>query len=237
MVKIVICEDEEYQQKLLKNYLKGIFNELSYEYELYIFNSGEELFDNYPESIDIFFLDIQMDKINGMDVAKKIRAIDNQRVEIIFITSLVEYIQEGYEVRAYRYLLKPIKFDDLKKHTISCIEELSKNRNNYIVVNGQNDIYKITISDITYIEIQRKEMIIHTISEDYNVKLSMNKIEKELKEYNFFRCHRSFLINLKYVNKIKQYIAILENKEEIPISRYRFKEFKVILCDYLGDVL
>lgn len=237
MFKIAICEDEKYQQKLLENYLKEIFNSLSYEYELYIFNSGEELFDNYPENIDIFFLDIQMDKLNGMDVAKKIRLIDNQRSEIIFITSLIEYVQEGYEVRAYRYLLKPIKFDDLKKHTISCIEELSKNRNNYIVVNDKSDTYKINISDITYVEIQGKEMIIHTINEIYNVKLSMNKIEKELREYHFFRCHRSFLINLMYVNKIKQYIAILENKEEVPISRYKFKEFKVILCDYLGDVL
>jgi DNA-binding LytR/AlgR family response regulator len=237
MVKIVICEDVKQQQELLKESLEKILSDLSCEYELYIFNSGEALFDNYPENIDIFFLDIQMDKLNGMDVAKKIRETDNQRVEIIFTTSLIEYVQEGYEVRAYRYLLKPIKFEDLKKHTTSCIEELSKNRNNYIVVNGKNDIYKINIFDITYIEIQMKEMMIHTINENYNVKLGMNKIEKELREYHFFRCHRSFLINLNYVNKIKQYIAILENKEEIPISRYKFKECKVMLCDYLGDVL
>lgn len=73
---------------------------------------------------------------------KKIREIDNQRVEIIFTTSLIEYVQEGYEVRAYRYLLKPIKIDVLKKHIKSCIEEMSKNRNNYILLNGKNDIYK-----------------------------------------------------------------------------------------------
>lgn len=237
MIRIAICEDEKYQQKLLKNYLQQIFNDLLYKYELYIFNSGEELFDNYPKNIDIFFLDIQMDKLNGMDVAKKIREIDNQRVEIIFTTSLIEYVQEGYEVRAYRYLLKPIKFDDIKKHTISCIEEISKKKSNHIVVNGKNDIYKINIVDIMYIEIQGKEMMIHTINENYNVRLSMDKIEKELRVYNFFRCHRSFLINIAYVNKVKQYIVTLDNNEEVPISRYKFKEFKCILCDYLGDVL
>lgn len=237
MIKIVICEDVKQQQELLKEFLEKILSDLSCEYELYIFNSGEALFDNYPENVDIFLLDIQMDEINGMDVAKKIREIDNQRVEIIFTTSLIEYVQDGYEVRAYRYLLKPIEYEVLKKHIKSCIGEINKNRSNYIVVNEKNDIYKINISDITYIEIQMKEMMIHTINENYNVKLSLNKIEKELKEYHFFRCHRSFLINLSYVNKVKQYIAILGNKEEIPISRYKFKECKVMLCDYLGDVL
>lgn len=71
MIKIVICEDEKQQQKLLKEYLDKIFYDLSLEYEVNIFNSGEELLKNYPENIDIFLLDIQMDNINGMDVAKK----------------------------------------------------------------------------------------------------------------------------------------------------------------------
>lgn len=166
MIKIAIWEDEKSQQSLLKKYLEEIFKHLVYEFELYIFNSGEELFDNYSENIDTFLLDIQMEELNGMDVAKKIREIDNQRVEIIFTTSLIEYVQEGYEVRAYRYLLKPIKIDVLKKHIKSCIEEMSKNRNNYILLNGKNDIYKKNIADITYIEIQMKELMIHTTNEN-----------------------------------------------------------------------
>ncbi|MFR3567745.1 MAG: LytR/AlgR family response regulator transcription factor [Paraclostridium sordellii] len=237
MLNIVICEDEIEQQEILKDYLEQILNEINSKYEILIFNSGEELFKNYPNNIDIFLLDIQMDGLNGMEVARKIRQIDKKEVEIIFTTSLIEYIQEGYEVRAYRYLLKPIKLEDLKKHIILCIEELTKNKESYIAVNEKNNTCKVKISEITYIEIQKREMTIHTINEDYNINSSMSKLENELSKYNFYRCHKSFMVNIDFIKNIKQYIAILDNKEEVPISRYRFKETKSRFLSYLGSAL
>ncbi|CEO28108.1 LytR/AlgR family response regulator transcription factor [Paraclostridium sordellii] len=237
MLNIVICEDEIEQQEILKDYLEQILNEINIKYEILIFNSGEELFNNYPENIDIFLLDIQMDGLNGMEVARKIRQIDKKEVEIIFTTSLIEYIQEGYEVRAYRYLLKPIKLEDLKKHIILCIEELTKNKESYIAVNEKNNTCKVKISEITYIEIQKREMTIHTINEDYTINSSMSKLENELSKYNFYRCHKSFMVNIDFIKNIKQYIAILDNKEEVPISRYRFKETKYRFLSYLGSAL
>ncbi|WP_270507288.1 LytR/AlgR family response regulator transcription factor [Paraclostridium sordellii] len=237
MLNIVICEDEIEQQEILKDYLEQILNEINIKYEILIFNSGEELFNNYPENIDIFLLDIQMDGLNGMEVARKIRQIDKKEVEIIFTTSLIEYIQEGYEVRAYRYLLKPIKLEALKKHIILCIEELTKNKESYIAVNEKNNTCKVKISEITYIEIQKREMTIHTINEDYTINSSMSKLENELSKYNFYRCHKSFMVNIDFIKNIKQYIAILDNKEEVPISRYRFKETKYRFLSYLGRIL
>lgn len=237
MLKIAICEDELKQQEILAQHIEKILTEITKDYEILTFISGEELLENYPENVDIFLLDIKMDKLNGMEIAKKIREIDKKEVEIIFTTSLVKYIQDGYEVRAYRYLLKPIKFDDLKKHLTSCIKEINEKKENYIVVNGKNDVYKINISHITYVEIQNKDMTIHTIDKDYNIKMSIDKIEKELSRYNFFRCHKSFLVNISYIENIKQYIAILENKDEVPISRHRFKETKARFLSYIGSVL
>ncbi|CEQ26198.1 LytR/AlgR family response regulator transcription factor [Paraclostridium sordellii] len=237
MLNIVICEDEIEQQEILKDYLEQILNEINSKYEILIFNSGEELFKNYLDNIDIFLLDIQMDGLNGMEVARKIRQIDKKEVEIIFTTSLIEYIQEGYEVRAYRYLLKPIKLEDLKKHIILCIEELTKNKEIYIAVNEKNNTCKVKISEITYIEIQKREMTIHTINEDYTINSSMSKLENELSKYNFYRCHKSFMVNIDFIKNIKQYIAILDNKEEVPISRYRFKETKSRFLSYLGSAL
>lgn len=237
MLKIAICEDEIKQQEILKQHINKILTEITNDYEILTFTSGEELLENYPKNIDIFLLDIQMDKLDGMEIAKKIREIDKKEVEIIFTTSLVKYIQEGYEVRAYRYLLKPIKFDDLKKHLTSCIKEINNKKDNNIVVNGKDNVYKINVSHITYIEIQNKDMTIHTIDQDYNTKMSIDKIEKELSRYNFFRCHKSFLVNISYVENIKQYVAILENKDEVPISRHRFKETKAKFLSYIGSVL
>lgn len=236
MLKIAVCEDEKEQRTLIKEYLIKILDETSLSYEIITFNSGEDLFNNYTYDVDIFLLDILMDKLNGMDAARKIREIDDKNVEIIFTTSLVDYIQEGYEVRAYRYLLKPLKFEDLKRHMISCINDISE-KNKYIFIDGKSDTLKIKANDITYIEIQKRDMTIHTKKGDYQVKSTMDKVEKDLNNSNFYRCHKSFLLNMEYVDSIKQYVAILENKEEVPISRHRFKDFKIKFLRFMGDKL
>lgn len=237
MIKIAICEDEKIHQELLTENLKKLFNELSIDYEVYIFDSGEQLLENYPENVDIFLLDIQMNELSGMDIAKKIRAIDKNNVEIIFTTSLIEYIQEGYEVRAYRYLLKPIEFEDIKKHVTSYIEEIYMRKNKYLLISNKYNNYKIKVETILYVEVQNKDITIYTLDNSYNVKMSMNKIEKELKEYSFFRCHKSFLVNINFIENVKQYIAILENGQEVPVSRYKFKEFKTVFLKSLRKSL
>ena len=237
MIEIVLCEDQIQHQKTIEKFLTEIVGENNIEYNLKMYKSGEELLNNYPKNVDIFILDIQMEKINGMDVARKIREIDKNKPEIIFTTSLVEYIQEGYEVRAYRYLLKPIKYEELKKHILSCIDEVINKKDKFILIENKNETYKINIEEITYIEIQRKDMSIHTESKVYETKMTMDKIEKELKNYNFYRCHKSFLVNIDYVENIKQYVAILDNKEEVLVSRHRFKDFKHKFLSSLGEKL
>ncbi|WP_373600141.1 LytR/AlgR family response regulator transcription factor [Paraclostridium bifermentans] len=237
MIKIVLCEDQIQHQKTVERFLQEILGENNVEYDLKIYISGEDLLENYPKNIDIFILDIQMEKINGMDVARKIREIDKNKPEIIFTTSLIEYIQEGYEVRAYRYLLKPIIYDDLKKHILSCINEVINKRDKFIIVENKSESYKINIEDIMYIEIQRKDMSIHTENKIYETKMTMDKIEKELSNHNFYRCHKSFLVNIDYVDNVKQYVAILENKEEVLVSRHRFKDFKSKFLNSLGEKL
>ncbi|MGL4913582.1 MAG: LytR/AlgR family response regulator transcription factor [Romboutsia sp.] len=237
MIKIVLCEDQVEHQITIKTFLNDILYENNIQYEIDIFNTGEALLSNYPKSVDIFILDIQMDKLTGMDVARKIREIDKNKPEIIFTTSIMSYMQEGYEVRAYRYLLKPINLNELKKHILACVKEIENNKDKYLIINGRSEIYKIDIATITYIEVQNKCMTIHTVDREYEVKMSMDKIEKELEKYNFYRCHKSFLINVNYIENVKQYVAILDNGEEVIVSRHRFKELKSKFLYTLGEVL
>lgn len=235
MIKIAICEDEKEQQDLLKTHINQIFKDLPINYSLYTFNSGEELLKNYPKNIDIFLIDIQLNEINGMDTARKIRETDN-KAEIIFITSLIEYALEGYEVRAYRYLIKPVKYDDLKTHILNCIKEIDI-KNKHIIIKKQGNRIKLDISEITYIEVQKENITIHTLNKTYETKGTMNNIEKEINCSRFYRCHKSFLVNLEHIKSIKQYIAVLENSEEVPISRYRFKDTKDRFFDLIEDKL
>ncbi|NJJ37470.1 response regulator transcription factor [Clostridioides difficile] len=236
MINIAVCEDEKEAQLLIVDYIENILKNISIEYEIKKYLSGEELLENNLKDIDILFLDIKMEKLNGMDTARMIRKMGSE-MEIIFITSLIDYVQEGYEVRAYRYLLKPIEFEELKKHMLTCIKDIETNKDSYIIIKDKSNTYKIYLNEIKYIEVQKKEMLIHTINKNFYIRYSLNKIEKELNLSRFIRCHKSFIVNLSHVENIKYNIAILESGEEVPISRYRYKEVKEKFLRFLGDTI
>ncbi|EGT4599519.1 LytR/AlgR family response regulator transcription factor [Clostridioides difficile] len=235
MYRIVICEDDITQITFLRECILKSLEGISSQIELFEFNSGEELLETNLEGIDIFFLDIKMLQLTGMDVARIIRET-NDTSEIIFITSIVDYIQEGYKVRAYRYLLKPIDFEDLNESILSCISDIIKKRENFMLIENKGIINKILINSIMYIEVRKKVLTIHTKNDIYYTKNSMDKIELELEKYNFFRCHKSYLINLEYIQFICKN-AVVINNEDIPVSKYRISDLKTKLTHVLGDVL
>ncbi|HFL3212894.1 TPA: LytR/AlgR family response regulator transcription factor [Clostridioides difficile] len=235
MYRIVICEDDITQIAFLRECILKSLEGISSQIELFEFNSGEELLETNLEGIDIFFLDIKMLQLTGMDVAKIIRETNNTS-EIIFITSIVDYIQEGYKVRAYRYLLKPIDFGDLNESILSCISDIIKKRENFMLIENKGIINKILINSIMYIEVRKKILTIHTKNDTYYTKNSMDKIELELEKYNFFRCHKSYLINLEYIQFICKNTVVI-NDEDVPVSKYRMADLKKKLTYVLGDVL
>jgi len=115
MINIGICDDELNHRVEINCILKEILNSYPINYNIYEFSSGEELLNNYPKNLDILIMDIQMKLINGMDTARRIREFDGN-LEIIFMTSFSEFMQEGYEVKAYRYILKPINEIKISKN-------------------------------------------------------------------------------------------------------------------------
>lgn len=236
MFYIAICEDDIIQRKLLTRYLNQIFKYLELDYLVFEFESGEKLLSNYPEKIDILFLDIHMGKLTGMDTAKKIREFD-KKVEIIFITAITDYIQDGYEVRAYRYLLKPLKYKNILKHTKACVGELIDNKDT-MIIKDKSQMSIVNINDIFYIEVLRKEVTVYLNQNQYTFKSSMKSIEENLIKKNFFRCHKSYLINLKQVKALieKENIVIIDSYK-IPISKYKLKSLKLKLANLLGERL
>ena len=235
LLNIVICENDINDQEFINKNVIKILDDLKIEYEIKIYNSGENLIESYNNDTDIILLDIQMDGIDGMETARKIREFDN-RVEIIFITSFAEYALEGYEVKAYRYLLKPVKYDDLKVSLINCLSDINLIKRSIVIREGDTSI-KLSLKDIMYIEVQRNDIIIHTLDKVYTTKGTMNNFENEINNDVFIRCHKSYLLNLEYIKSIKRYSAILSNEEEVPLSRNKYKEIKDKFFDMIEDKL
>ncbi|MBC6005019.1 MAG: LytTR family DNA-binding domain-containing protein [Paeniclostridium sordellii] len=234
-IKIAICDDEYIHRKVLLKHVRMLF--LRDSYEVLEFNSGEELLGRYPKGLDILLLDIQMMGINGIETAKKIRLFDTN-VTIIFTTAIADFMQEGYEVRAFRYLLKPIKYNDFLKHIGQCKNEILKNKEKYISIKeideGQTII--IPVNSILYVEMECRIALIHTDNRIYKTRESIKYFENELKEHSFYRCHRAYLINLHKINSMRKNTAIIKGNEVL-VSRYKVKELKMKITDILGSLI
>lgn len=235
MLSIVICDDEKVHRQKLKSYIEKIMDRGTYQ--INEFSSGEVLINKYPSNIDILFLDMQMGGINGLDTAKKLRKIDT-KVSIIFTTAFADLMQKGYEVRAFRYLLKPISYDEFYINFKDCIDEVKGNFENFITIKDLDslDIIRIPINSILYVETDLRHILIHTDIEIYRSNISINKLEQDLENELFFRCHRSYLINLNKVRGITQNTVIIKN-DEILVSRYKMKNLKIKLIEGLGSLL
>lgn len=234
-LSVAICDDEPIHRNLLLNYLNQVFYNESYE--ILEFEKGEELLENYPGKLDILLLDIQMGGLNGIETAKKIRQFDTN-VIIIFTTAVFDFIQQGYEVRAFRYLLKPISYDEFSKHLIECtndiINEIKKNIKIKEITEGSISI--IPISSILYIETVSRVTLIHTDKKIYKTRESIKNLENELENHLFYRCHRSYLINLHKVSSINKDSVYIKN-DEILVSRYKIKDLKLRITNTLGSLL
>lgn len=235
MVNIVICENDKNDQEFVKAKVIDILDDLNIEYEIKVYNSGEDLLEGYYKYTDIILLDIQMDGLDGMETARKIRDFDDN-VEIIFITSFVEYALEGYEVKAYRYLLKPVKDEDLRTSLINCLNDRNFVKRSIVIKEGDTRI-KISLKDIMYIEVQGNDITVHTLKDTYTTKGTMSNFETEINSDMFVRCHKSYLVNLEYIKSIKRYTSILVNDEEVPLSRNKYKEIKDRLFEMIEDKL
>lgn len=224
LVNIVICENDKNDQEFVKAKVVEILDDLNIEYEIKVYNSGDDLLEGYDKYTDIILLDIQMDGLDGMETARKIREFDDN-VEIIFITSFVEYALEGYEVNAYRYLLKPVKDENLMTSLINCLNDRNFVKRSIVIKEGDTRI-KISLKDIMYIEVQGNDITVHTLKDTYRTKGTMSNFETEINSNMFVRCHKSYLVNLEYIKSIKRYTSILVNDEEVPLSRNKYKEIK-----------
>ncbi|GAA3657776.1 LytR/AlgR family response regulator transcription factor [Asaccharospora irregularis] len=235
LLNIAICDDEDSSRKIMIEYIERILDIENYRISEY--KSGEELLSNFPEVIDILLLDVQMGGLTGMQAAKEIRRFDTS-VNIIFTTAFVDFMQEGYEVRAFRYLLKPIAYEDFKKHLLGCINSILESEKRHLAIKEieNGNIVRIPIDSILYVETESRYVLIHTDKKTYKSRMGISNIERELECTKFYRCHRCYLINLKKVEGMKQNSVLIKG-EDIIVSRYKMKELRIQLTSILGEIL
>lgn len=236
MLHIAICDDE----KNFVAYLTGLLNqyaaETGEEIKITAYYDGLELIEKYDTTIELIFLDIQMRLVNGLRAAERIRQMD-EKVGIIFLTSLAQYGLEGYKYKADDYIIKPIRYVRLKDELTQWIAKHKSDAAPFIVIANDNGRYKIMLKELRYIETSSRKLLFHTGQEAITCYKTMREMEKQLGSQDFVRCHSGYLVNMYYIKRIEKLDIILTTGEHLPISQPKRKEFMERLTDYWGDIL
>lgn len=233
-MKIAIVEDFPSDAQILGELLQRYFLRENIEFEIETFTSGEDLLAGWPLELDIVFLDIHMERLNGIDLAAKIRESD-ERVLIIFVTNNPQYSLAGYSVDALDYLVKPVTFELLEQVLPRALRRLENSIHSTFTIHNNDGYFVVNPMDIIFVEMRNRKVLIHTKAEVITCVRTLNYIEEKLPE-NFFRCHSAFLINLRAVESLKGQFVVVGG-EMIPISKHRRKDFVRALTGCIGDII
>lgn len=223
-MKIAICDDDWHMQQTLRLLIDEIYQDLDMLADG--FTSGEALLaavQKQSQPYQLIFLDIEMRGIDGLETARRVRALLPD-CYIIFITSHDEFALTGYEVQAFRYLVKPVQPEKLRE-AISAVRAELADQFTLHVADGADEAL-VRAKDIFYVEAQDKRVRLVTARETYSDRRGIDEVAALLAQEDFYRVHRSYLINLRYVARLDGASVQLVNGDTVPISRLRKKAFK-----------
>ena len=182
-------------------------------------------------------MDIKMEKLNGLETAREIRKMDDA-VGLFFLTSLPQYVWQGYEYGAINYLLKPIKYGRLKMELDRFFARYQGREEPYISFSNDIGKYKVLYKNLRYAETSKRNVLLHFDDQAQVIYKSMKEVASLLEtQRRFARCHASFIVNLAYVKSVENLEAVLTTGERVPISQPKRKEFMAKLADFWGDML
>ena len=221
-LKIAICDDEQNQIEYITSIVASWSAHEGHGCEIRTFASAEAFLFEYEEdkAYDILLLDVEIKNINGIELAKCIRK-DNNRAEIIFITSHFEFVGEGYEVDALHYLIKPISAEKLTQVLTKAAEKISVEPPS-VVISCEGETVKLYEADIRYVESFLHYIVIHTKDKEYKIKENISVFENRVSD-DFYRIHRSYLVSLKHITRISRTSVNIGNTE-LPLSRGKYDD-------------
>ena len=234
MIRIAICDDEKHMSDHIRAMASDFFRKKNREIQLRTFLSGEELL-NYDRQIDILFLDIQMNGMDGLETARKLRA-GKFRGFLIFITVLKEMVFQSFEVQAYDYLVKPVDEKQFRKTMERLYVSMQNTSEDSLLVQQGYERRIVPKDEIVFCEVIDRKIYLNLASGevvDYYERIE--NLETKLGSH-FFRCHRSYLINLKHLKGYKNGTAYMDNHKEIPVSRLRSREFSGVVLQYMKNI-
>lgn len=229
--KIAICDDEA----LVREYVESLVEKWAIRYKENIkiesFSSGENFLFHYEEDkkIDILLLDIEMEGINGVELAEKIRTY-NREMQIIFVTGYMDYIDRGYDVEALNYLLKPIEENKLYQVLDKALSRLTTSDKS-VFLETKEGMVRLALYDISYVEVSGNYISIYSGKKTHISKKTLKEVGDQL-DNRFYKINRSILVNLTYVKRISRSEVELKDGSLLALSRGKYDDINKKIIEY-----
>lgn len=226
MLQIAVCDDS----KRTRDYLEKLIRSHDIACVIHQFGSAAKLLES-ADNFDILLLDIGMRDMTGIEAARRIR--QSSDAVILFITALKDYVFEAFDVGAFHYLLKPI--DEEKFHMVfakAVKEAACANTREPLVLKIGGSYRKIPVEDIYYAENRGRKIVLHTRSGELEFYGKMEDLEKRL-SFDFFRCHRGYLVHLQEVVGYDTAEIELQNGEKVFLAKQKYHDFVNAYLEYL----
>lgn len=234
MIRLAVCDDESFMRDELCSLVSEYMEEKHFSsYDITVFENGGSLLES-KGSFDLIFLDIQMEQPDGMETARRLREREESSL-LVFVTVLKEPVFDAFQVRAFDYLVKPLERGIFWRTMDRALRELNRRPGRSILIQRGNACQVILLSRIVYCEVLGRKIYIHekdkTVTEYYE---RLEELERRV-DGRFYRCHRSFLVNLDYVRGCGGGQVLLSGGDQIPVSRLRERELTQALLRHMKE--
>lgn len=231
--RIIICDDDSSLLLKIEDNVRDFFAAKDIKVKIHTFTSAGQISDYLLSSCDIALLDVDFEQqaYNGMDIARRIREFRKDTL-IIFITNFIEYAPAGYEVQAFRYILKRELQSEFVPYLQQAIEQLQSTREQ-IKIQANGEIIDIAVDDILYFEVQQHNVTVHVKKDAtgkqtkvYNIYGSLSNLEQQLEKQGFLRIHKSYMVNMRHLSKFQCREAVLDNGIKLRVGEKSYAEKK-----------
>ena len=235
MLEIAVCDDESFYREKIQRLLEKYLAERSLEYRIQLFLSGEEFLKHCENRVkyDIVFMDINMEKVDGIQAAMQMRAFHSDTY-LVLVTAFINFALEGYKVNAVRYIMKDTLDTAMTECMDAVMEKMKIAQVSFSFMEGERKLYT---DNILYVESRKHKSVFFYMEAEivkYQIYEKLYWVEEKLSGFHFLRIHKSYLVNMKHIRKINNYTAFLDTGEELPVPRPRFRAAKETFVAYKG---
>lgn len=225
MLGIAIVEDDREQAALLETHIKRYAAERQLVVSVSVFYDAVTFLEKYTQGYQMIFMDIKMPMLDGMDAARFLRERD-QKVVLVFVTTMRQYAIQGYDVDAADFIVKPVNYPEFALKFTRLLGKVERPEavSPDVFIKTENSFVRLALSDIFYVEVKGHYCVYHTASGEYRRYQTLKNAEASLPSRSFARCNNFLLVNLEHVSRIDGMSVFVEG-EELQISHPKRKAF------------